>query len=85
MSLCRVRRRGTSPSTEAMNGFTEAPKEIKTVKILQGKRGGNFEEAAVLAFRQAGVGDISAGVATYLSHWQILLKSLSYESHHPPL
>jgi hypothetical protein len=33
------------------------------MKILQGKRVRNFEEAAALAFQEAGVGDISAGVA----------------------
>ena len=33
------------------------------MKILQGKRAGNFEQAAGLAFQDAGVGDMSAAVA----------------------
>lgn len=36
------------------------------MKILQGKRAGNFQQAVALAFQEAGVADISAGVTDLL-------------------
>ena len=38
-------------------------KETKGRKISLGKRAGNFQQASVLTFQEAGVGDMSAGVA----------------------